>query len=152
MGNLLTVDLIPQEAWGINLRSELPKAQWDALRRSVYRKAKYRCEICGGTGTEWPVECHEIWEFDEKEQTQKLVRLIALCPDCHAVKHFGRTQVVGNMDKAVEHILKVNGWTKKQLMDHLDEAFRLWRQRMAIQWQLDLSYLKNYNLKKETAE
>jgi hypothetical protein len=54
-----------------------------------------RCEICGGRGPEHPVECHERWRYNDLIRTQTLVRMIALCPACHQVKHVGLANVRG---------------------------------------------------------
>ena len=78
MNTTLTVELVPRGQWGANLRSELPKKDWDRLRREQYKKAGYVCEICGGKGSRHPVECHEIWHYDEDTNTQRLDGLIAL--------------------------------------------------------------------------
>jgi len=53
------------------------------------KKAENLCETCGGCGPQYPVECHEIWNYDDTRLIQKLDGLIALCPDCHEVKHIG---------------------------------------------------------------
>ena len=57
----LTIELVPKTAWYKNVRSEVSKDRWDELRKECYRNANYKCEVCGGTGPKWPVECHEIW-------------------------------------------------------------------------------------------
>ena len=69
----LTIELVPQSSWGNNLRSEanLSKGQWDKLRKESYRKANYKCEICGEKGPKWPVECHEIWHYDDEKHTRE---------------------------------------------------------------------------------
>ena len=56
----LTVELVPSTCWYTNVRSHVPKAVWDRLRRQVAAEAGDRCEICGGRGRRWPVECHEV--------------------------------------------------------------------------------------------
>ena len=104
----LTIELVPKTIWYSNLRSELSKAEWDRLRKIAYRKADYHCEICGGQGPKWPVECHEIWEYDDQNSVQTLKGLTAICPDCHRVKHIGRAQIMGEYDLALKHLMKVN--------------------------------------------
>jgi hypothetical protein len=56
----LTVELVPSTCRYTNVRSHVPKAVWDRLRRQVAAEAGDRCEICGGQGRRWPVECHEV--------------------------------------------------------------------------------------------
>lgn len=81
----LTVELIPSTSWFTNVRSHLPTGEWDLVRRAVYRRARYRCEVCGGRGggpdgPNHPVECHEVWAYDDEHHVQRLERLVALCP------------------------------------------------------------------------
>ena len=51
-----------------------------------------RCEVTGGVGPQWPVECHEQWRFHEDTQTAELMGLVALHPDVHLAKHLERQQ------------------------------------------------------------
>lgn len=127
--------------WGINLRSILSEDEWDDLRRAVYKRAGYRCEICGGRGPKWPVECHEQWEFDDRDHVQRLVGLIALCPKCHRAKHIGLTTSMGKLEEAVHHMMEVNGWTRQEVMRHIDRAKMEAYERSRWIWELDLSLL-----------
>jgi len=138
----LTVELVPSTQWGVNLRTALPKEQWDILRRECYRKAKYKCEICGGKGSKWPIEGHEIWKYDDVNHIQKLMGLIGLCPSCHQVKHFGKAQLDGNGEKALEHLQKVNGITYTEAINYIHLAFQIWEDRSQYQWELDLNWLE----------
>lgn len=135
----LTIELIPRTCWLSNVRSHVTKAEWDSIRKSVYRKAAYRCEICSGKGPEWPVECHEIFDFINETRTQTLVRLIALCPACHRVKHFGRSQVIGQEREAFFQLCKVNRWTQEVAEDYVNSQFALWEERSRYEWSVDLS-------------
>jgi len=82
----LTVELVPSTCWYTNVRSNVSKAVWDRLRGEVAADAGNRCEVCGGRGRRWPVECHEMWDYDDDRKIQRLERLVALCPACHEVK------------------------------------------------------------------
>jgi len=137
----LTLDLIPSTTWYNNLRSRLRPSEWDRLRKATYAAAGNKCEVCGGRGHRHPVECHEIWDYDEATRVQRLVGLIALCPACHEVKHFGRAQAVGRGDAAITHLMNVNGWTADQAWDHITESFGVWRRRSEVEWTLDLTWL-----------
>lgn len=138
----LVVELVPSSSWYTNVRSSVPKSLWDKLRKSVFEKAGNRCEICGGVGKRHPVECHEVWEYDEPGRVQRLVRLIALCPACHEVKHFGRAESQGRGDKALRWLMRVNGWTRQEAVQHVQEAFRLWQQRSLLPWELDMTAIQ----------
>lgn len=138
----LTIELVPSTAWYSNLRKMLHKDVWDRLRRSVYEKAGHRCEICGGVGLRHPVECHEVWSWTHRKATnsmrggQRLERVMALCPDCHTVKHFGFAQVRGLEKKAMRHLTKVNGWNLQEGQKYVAEMFREWDELSSFEWVL----------------
>jgi len=143
----LTVDLIPSTSWWNNARTNLTPGEWDRLRKAQYKAAGFKCEICGGNGKEqgcrWPLECHEVWEYEESTQTQRLVRLIALCPRCHSIKHLGRTWSLHpeKIAQTLQHLMMINGWTYDQVKVHIENAFKIWNQRSQHPWQLDISVL-----------
>ncbi|MCC6742597.1 MAG: HNH endonuclease [Acidobacteria bacterium] len=91
----LSRELVPKTSFFENLRNRVTPPQWNAVRRKVASAAGHVCQICGGTGTRWAVECHERWRYDDANRIQILEGLIALCPACHAVKHIGRQEVTG---------------------------------------------------------
>jgi hypothetical protein len=139
----LTIELVPQSCWYSNVRSNVSKAEWDKLRAASYRKARFKCEICGGKGSKWPVECHEVWHYNEETRVQKLVRMIALCPPCHEVKHIGLARIKGNFNRAVQHLMKVNDMTEQDATDYIETAFRVWSERSKYNWELDITFLDN---------
>jgi hypothetical protein len=148
----LTIELVPSTSFYTNVRSILPKSEWDRLRKISYKKAGYKCEICKGSGLEQgykhPVECHEIWEY-RKDGTQYLKGLISLCPRCHQVKHIGRSMKVGLAKQATEHLRKVNGWTKQEAQNYIGYSFQEYILRSKQQWKLNLSVLsEKYGVKK----
>lgn len=59
----LQIELVPSTAFGENLRKLLTKTEWDKVRKAVYKRAGYKCEICGGKGEKHPVEAHEEWLY-----------------------------------------------------------------------------------------
>ena len=138
----LTIDLIPESSFFRNVRSHVTQQKWNKIRESVFKAANYRCEICNEQGKKHPVECHEIWEYNNN--VQKLIGLIALCPNCHTVKHFGLAQIMGKEKAAHKHLKKVNQWDNEQADLHIQKAFKLWAERSLIKWELDLTYLENY--------
>jgi NapC/NirT cytochrome c family, N-terminal region len=129
-----------------NVRTVLTAKQWNALRGMVADQAWNVCEICGGEGPNHPVECHEIWEYNDVSHIQRLVGMIALCPDCHMVKHFGFARVRGKEELAFKHFMKVNSLKKKDAEREITNAFDTWRKRSLIDWKLDLSGLKKYGI------
>lgn len=137
----LSIELVPSSNWQNNVRSEF-KDDWKTIKSIVYRKADYRCEICGGIGAEHPVEAHEVWSYDTKNHIQKLEYIIALCPSCHKAKHIGLSMINGQADEVKRHILMVNNWKMEDLDKYINEAFYLFDIRSTIDWTLDLSYIK----------
>jgi hypothetical protein len=143
---LLTVELVPRTCWFTNLRSELSKEDWDRLRRSVYERAEGRCEVCGGRGRQHPVECHEVWEYDDEQRVQRLVGLVALCPACHEAKHMGYASSVGRAGRARAHMARVNGWSMEDVEVYLEAQFEQWARRSQYEWSLDLSWLRRFGI------
>jgi len=146
---LLTVELVPQTCWFSNVRDHVSKKTWDMLRQSTYQEAGYVCEICGGRGSRWPVECHEMWHYDDDKHIQTLVGLIALCPSCHAVKHIGLSGLQGKGAEAEAHLARVNGWTKEETATYLEQVWHIWEKRSRYEWRLDLTWLEKLGVRVE---
>ena len=142
----LTIELVPRTSWMNNVRAVLTAKQWNALRGIVADKAWNVCEICGDVGPKHPVECHEIWQYNDKTGIQRLAGMIALCPNCHMVKHFGFARISGKEERAFKHFMKVNGLKKKEAEKAILAAFELWAKRSTLEWKLDLSILKEYGI------
>jgi hypothetical protein len=142
----LTVELVPQTCWFSNVRDRVSREDWDRMRSRVYEHAGRRCEVCGGRGSKHPVECHEVWEYDERTAVQRLVRMIALCPACHEVKHMGLAGIKGRGEIAAAHLAAVNGWTAQLTARYIEEAFALWEERSERTWSLDVSALAAYGI------
>ena len=136
---MLNIELVPEPIWGVNLRSLLPPAAWDAARRATYQRVGYKCEVCGGKGPTHPVECHEKWEYDEAAGVARLVGLLGLCPACHLVLHIGRAQAVGKMGEALTHLRKVNKCTMKEAKRQIDAAFAVWTHRSRLEWRVEIA-------------
>jgi hypothetical protein len=142
----LEIELVPKTCWFSNVRSHVSKGEWDRLRNDVYHKANYVCEICGGVGSKHPVECHEIWHYDDETHTQRLDGLIALCPSCHGVKHIGLAGMKGDIGEAVAHLARVNGWKMLEAEKYVSAALRIWKERSQHEWKLDLSWLEQHGI------
>lgn len=152
----LTIELVPKTAWWSNVRSNVTRAEWEVCKQYVRRRSLGFCEICGGQGPRHPVECHEIWEYDDDKHIQTLVDLIALCPPCHQAKHYGRSEVVmepWQLAKLNAHIMKVNGWRQwSTLEDYRDLTFKIWWLRSQHDWELDISFLGLLGIKAEVED
>ena len=135
----LRPEMIPKTSFYKNLRSMMTSAEWDVLRKACYAAAGDVCEVCRGTGRCHPVECHEVWDFNKETRKQTLKRLIALCPACHEVVHFGLAGVRGRAAAATEHLMKVNEISREDAEIVIDSAWDLWEERNAIKWDVDIS-------------
>lgn len=141
----LTIELVPSTSWFSNVRSEVPAAVWEKLKKVAYKLAHYRCEICSGRGRKWPVECHEVWHYDDASHIQKLVRLIALCPMCHRVKHIGFASLQPDFNDVIAHLMKVNQWSDRITAEsYIKQCAKVWEGRSKHDWTLDISCLKQY--------
>lgn len=143
---VLTCELVPRTSFCSNVRSLVTDETWDILRRQTYRKANYLCEICGGKGNEWPVECHEIWRYNDNDHVQLLKGLQALCPNCHRVKHMGFATISDKAEEAKQHLMKVNGWTSWEIDLYLTQVWKVWEERNKIIWRLNVDVLRQYGL------
>lgn len=143
----LSLELVPLTAHYQNIRSALPTQTWDNLRKACYNDAEYRCEICFGRGTEHPVEAHEKWEYIHlgmpAKGWQKLVKIQALCPACHEVKHMGLAEKNGRLKPALAHLAAINGWSETETVAYVTQAFEIWRKRSQEPWGLDITVLKD---------
>ena len=140
----LFIDLVPSSAWFSNLRSEVLEAEWGTIKSKTFRAANYRCEACGGQGSNHPVECHERWIYDEERGVQILLRTIALCPACHEATHFGLARVKGRDKEARQQLQRVNHWTDLQVDHHVDLAMADYRRRSTRKWILDAYWLLDF--------
>jgi hypothetical protein len=103
--------------------------------------------ICGSVGADHPVEAHEAWEFDEAERMQRLVGMMALCPACHEVKHFGRAVRRGRGEQVRAQLARINGWSGDEVEEHLRTTAEVWHRREEVEdWSLDLAALAEYGM------
>ena len=138
----LTIELVPRTCWYANVRSNVTIKEWNNIRKQVYSQAKQKCEICNAKCTK--LECHEIWEYNDKLFIQKLTKMIALCAKCHMVKHIGLAQSKGNLEKALEHLANVNDIGLEDARLYAEVEFEVWSRRSNHKWTLDLSALESY--------
>lgn len=141
----LTIELVPFGQWFDNLRSRLKPGQWEVLKTACYVRANHRCEICGGKGRKHPVECHEIWHFDDEKKIQTLTGLISLCPSCHRVKHIGNAARMGLLVPTLKHLAKINEWPLHLAEAYAEVMMDQWQWRSRFKWSLNLDWLDCYD-------
>ena len=137
----LEFELVPEECWGYSLYHKLSPEDWDKVRKDAYKRAGYKCRICGAKGR---LEAHEKWSYDEKNALQKLEDVLALCHACHEVKHISRTQMMGRGMDAMEHFMRVNNCSQMQFHEALQEANEEYLRRNKVEgWVTDITWLKD---------
>lgn len=162
-GDELFVDLIPKSCWFTNVRSCIDKRDWYRLRYYIFECVNYTCECCGvtpGINPEYvyvgsdkikisndSLEAHERWTYDENTLTQKLVRIIALCYDCHRATHIGMANIRGEYKHAFQHLKTIRNETDEQTRDHIDTAYKIWESRNIHNWNLDMSLITDNGIK-----
>jgi hypothetical protein len=151
----LTIELVPETCWYTNVRSNVPDRIWDLIRKKSYKEAGHKCQVCSDSGKnqgyKHDVECHEIWDYDDKNKVQKLIGFISLCPFCHKVKHPGLANIKGETHIVIDQLKKVNGMNDKEIQNYMNEVFEQWQERSKHQWILDISYADKYLNEKEEA-
>ncbi len=65
----LEIDLVPSTAWYSNLRKKVSQKDWDKIRKQSYADANHKCVICDADSR---LNCHENWEYNDKNHIQKL--------------------------------------------------------------------------------
>jgi hypothetical protein len=136
---LLTIEMIPRPLHGKSLSCLLKRSLWDVIGRSVCARAEGRCEVCGEESTR--LDCHEVWSYDDERRVARLVGLKAICSACHLSTHMGRATSIGRQDKAIAHLMDVNGWTWQQARPYVGRAMHEWAMRSKNAWVLDVSDL-----------
>lgn len=143
----LTIELVPKTCWFSNIRNHVSQKTWKEIQQYTFKKAGYVCEICEGKGNKHPVECHEIWNYNDKKKIQTLERTIALCPACHEVKHIGFAESRGRLDIAKKHFKKINECSEEKAFQYISNAFYVWRERSQYNWKLNIDWLnENFDL------
>lgn len=142
----LTIELVPERQWGVNLRAMMSETQWGSVRSVVCSAANGRCAICGGLPGRSPLECHEVWAYDKDleftagRRTQKLTGLQALCRPCHRVKHLGFADKQGWLEASIDHLARVNGISPGIARAYVKKAYEEQRRRATMVWKQDISW------------
>lgn len=145
----LVVELVPSTCWLSNVRSLMTDHYWRKLSRMAAEDAGHRCQVCNGRGRQHAVECHEMWLYDDARKAQRLMKLTAVCPYCHRVKHFGRAMSTGNGEEALSSLCRVNDWDRQHANRYLTGVFAQYAERSQYRWSLDLGSLVGYDVTPE---
>ncbi|WP_124492393.1 hypothetical protein [Burkholderia stagnalis] len=133
----LELELVPKSCWYSNVRSNVSPRTWEDLRQRTFLRAGGRCLVCG----KHDLECHEVWEYDDRRAIQRLVRLDALCHRCHRIKHFGFSLNSREARDTLAWFVAINQCAIDNAIAHIVNAFRVFEVRSAFEWRLDLTLL-----------
>ena len=147
---VLEIPLCPDGA-SLSLKNALCSEDWDVVRKFVYTRAGRSCQVCGDIGPEWPVAAEPLWVFDTSSVArssygrQRLVDVVALCPDCLSARNDAKAYVRGADDVCREETLSKFSSSHKlsfdNVFDMLEKA-RVQSVRMVdFSWALELSWL-----------
>ena len=147
----LEFEFVPDGCWKSNLRTILSKRQWDYVKKDAKERAGGKCMICGKKTAK--LDAHEKWNYDLSKGVQVLEDVIAVCKDCHAVIHMGRTQLKGDEVRAEKHYMKVNNCSYVQYRKELGLANELHQKRNQVsEWAIDISWLKRFVVDEKAEE
>lgn len=120
--------LIPRPLWGINAHDLVERDCWEKIRRDTFLRDKKRCVICGKQG---PLECHEVFTFDDANGIATLARLESRCSTCHACNHLGRLYKRNppGFKQALVYLAKINKMQPQEVIDLVKDAFKLHKAR-----------------------
>ncbi|CAL5219776.1 g1679 [Coccomyxa viridis] len=140
----LTVDAIPENVLPYaNLSNLLSKEDWDNLCRTTARAANYRCQISGGCNpdSQNPVQCQEVWAFDDDRAEMRLVGLQAVCSEIYLAKRLLRQLDDNTRQTAMWTLQALNDWTIMEAEAYLQYIDGIARDRSRKPWTVDLSWL-----------
>ena len=143
--NQLFVEMVPKGCLFTNCRSNVDACDFDRLFNHVTGRAALTCECCGSNFKDNinHLKIAERWSFDEATKTQKLVRLLCVCENCHKSIHMLKKDKI----EATEHLQKVCGLSSADTTKHIQAAFALWGKRNSKCWTIDVSLLTNSGIK-----
>jgi hypothetical protein len=128
----LVPDLVPRPLWGISAPRALKKsADWKAIRKETLAEVGDKCQFCDADAR---LECHDKWEYDDKECVATLVGFEIRCKACHFVTHIGRAMQLGLLHEAAGHLRKVNGCTERDVDLMVAAAMSSWKKRNQKRW------------------
>lgn len=104
------------------------------------------------------MHAHEEWIYDDARKTQTLDRIVALCENCHMIKHAGFSMHTAegkskySTEELISHFCRINGCTRQEFKQHEDEVFKKFDECSKYNWKLDLASITQYGLDSKSIE
>lgn len=137
------VELIPSSSWHASLANLLVPASWRIVRETT----AFRAGSCEDCGSQWRLECHERWSYDDVARIQRLDGFEALCGACHQTRHLGFASVRGHYAEACARLAAIERLAPHEVKPFCDEVFRRFELRSTVAWSLDLTLLSGHGLR-----
>ena len=133
----LELEIIPDTTKYQNLKVAVPQTTWAKLSKDTRIRFNNKCAICGTTQNQ--LNCHEVWEWNDKSWVQKLMALIPLCPLCHATKHNNSYLFPEHYKKCQTHFAEINHISLEDMdvKDYISTIERISYKRGTHYWVLD---------------
>jgi hypothetical protein len=146
---VLQITPVPKPLFNINLRSNLRRSEWAALRRPVIEDRGRKCGTCGeAIKQSADIQAHEAWAYDTSvvPAAAKIREIVIQCRKCHGCEHFFRMlslakkgRVAGwQITDIIEHFCEVNGVGPDKFDEHAFVAWNEWKKLSALRWRVDL--------------
>ncbi len=145
MGYKLNFHLIPQTAFGQNMRSTMTQYEWRKL--SAFVREPGVCAGCGKYFKPSELDAHEVWVFSHPKQ--KLHEIVPLCKKCHEATHIGRADATGRLEPALEHIMKVRKWSYRKLLKEYKKAWKRYWELSKCKYKLKTTPEKAWEIAKK---
>lgn len=150
-GSDLCIAFQPKSSsWCRKIQYAIHKSDRERVQDFVFGRVHRTCETCGVQDVEMEYHMHGRWTYDTTSNTQRLVRLMALCEKCYECTHFGTAHYNGRRDEARQHLRKIRKWSENECQTHVDVAYQSLDTLNRTKWTVDLSLLKDNGLKCES--
>ncbi len=140
----LVIELMPQSVSGANIRKKTNSRTWEIIKRKAFRDADNKCQVCGATHDQNPLECHEQYEYDDSQKTMVLKNFLCLCSECHRAQHADLARSNGRQDMVIDQLIKVNEMMEEEALEYIEQAINKMNNRSKKRWRLDTSFKDEY--------
>ena len=125
-------ELVPEPLFGINIRSSQYKKFWDEISTKV--RSRCQCATCYQKFEMADLDAHEVWEYDDYNNIQKLSDIIPVCKKCHATIHIGRADKE-TFEIAKTNYCELNNCSETEFNERLERAINTWEERSNEEWE-----------------
>jgi len=100
------------------------------------RAARRACQVYSDAASASPLNCHELWDYNDDQSTATLVGLRIQCRNCDSAVHMGRAVRLGFGNTALAQLVKVNLIGAREARMLYRSALDEWRLRNKKHWRI----------------